>query len=181
MHLNQLYGYFGRKQELIETKNITRDELTSYLNKHSITSIIEINDEIITILMSCNLDFYIINTLNTKYSLNIDSNFKKVKSNVALASAVTAYGRIERIKYKTMPGYEVYYTDTDSIFVNKPHSTEMVGDGLGQMKDELKGGVRSKGYFLVIKKYCYIVNDETHSLFSGVKSNSLSVSEVETL
>ena len=181
MHLNQLYGYFGRKQELIETKNIKREELTSYLNKHSITAIIEINDEIITILMSSNLDFDIINTLNTKYSLNIDSNFKKVKSNVALASAVTSYGRIGMIKYKTMPGYEVYYTDTDSIFVNKPLPTEMIGDGLGQMKDELKGDVISKGYFLGIKKYCYIVNGETKSVFSGVKRNSLTLSEVETL
>lgn len=89
MHLNQLYDYFGRKQELIETKNIKRDELTLYLNKHSINSIIEINDDIITILISCNLDFDIINTLNTKYSLNILSNFKKVKSNVCVASAVT--------------------------------------------------------------------------------------------
>lgn len=91
MHLNQLYGYFGRKQELIETRNIKRDELTEFLSNYPVLSIIEINDEIITILMSCNLDFDIINTLNMDYSVNISSNFRKVKSNVALAAAVTSY------------------------------------------------------------------------------------------
>lgn len=41
--------------------------------------------------MSCNLDFDIINTLNMDYSVNMNSNFIKVNSNVALASAVTSY------------------------------------------------------------------------------------------
>lgn len=85
------------------------------------------------------------------------------------------------IKYKTMVGYEVYYTDTDSIFVNKALPDEMIGDGLGQMKDELKGNVISQGYFLGIKKYCYIVNGETKSVFSGVKRSSLTISEIESI
>lgn len=33
-----------------------------------------------------------------------------------------------------MPDYEVYYTDTDSIFVSKPLPDELIGDGLGQIK-----------------------------------------------
>jgi hypothetical protein len=39
MHLNQLYGIFGRKQELIQTINIYRDELPKYLTNKIIKSI----------------------------------------------------------------------------------------------------------------------------------------------
>jgi hypothetical protein len=60
---------------------------------------------------------------------------RKIKSNVAIASAVTAYAQMEMIKYKTLPGINVYYSDTDSLFIDKPLPAEMVGDELGKMKN----------------------------------------------
>jgi hypothetical protein len=121
MHLNQLYGYLGRKLDLIETKNIFMKDLPKYFSTRILQSIIKINSNICTILMSCNLDYDLITKLNTELNININNSFKSVKSNVAIASAVTSYSRIEMIKYKTLTDYQIYYTDTDSIFIDKPY------------------------------------------------------------
>lgn len=52
---------------------------------------------------------------------------RSVKSHVGIAAAVTSYAEIEMIKYKTLPGYNIYYSDTDSIFVDKHLPEHMVG------------------------------------------------------
>ena len=79
-------------------------------------------------------------------------------------------------------GINIYYFDTDSLFVNKPLPDYLIGDGLGQLKDELKGGYIKKAYFLGIKKYGYIDNNEiTKSVFSGVERNSLTFNEIESI
>jgi len=49
-------------------------------------------------------------------------------------------------------------------------------------KDKLNGGVIKKAYFLGIKKYGYIdENDQIHSIFSGIERNSLTWNEVEQI
>ena len=64
---------------------------------------------------------------------------KFASSNVAIASFVTAYARIHMSKFFNQPGLSVYYTDTDSIFTNKPLSDEFVDSKkLGFMKLEDK-------------------------------------------
>jgi hypothetical protein len=92
-----------------------------------------------------------------------------------------SYARIEMIELKMLLiklGIKLYYTDTDSIFVDKElpdYKLNLVGKELGQLKDELSGGVIKKAYFLGIKKYGYLDdNNNTHSVFSGVERNSLS-------
>jgi hypothetical protein len=138
---------------MIDTKNILTKDLSNYLTKYSVFSIINISDKISTLLLSNNLDYSLLNELNNEMSLEIISPFKKVQSNVAIASAVTSYARIAMMKYKLIPGIEIYYFDTDSMFTNKPLPDHLIGDGLGLMKDELKGGYIKKAYFLGIKKY----------------------------
>lgn len=101
-----------------------------------------------------------------------------VKSNVAIASAITAYARITMMEFKMIPGIEIYYTDTDSIFVNKELPTQLVGKELGQMKDELDGGLIKEAYFFGIKKYAYIYNNEIKTTFSGIPKNSLTWQDV---
>lgn len=48
-------------------------------------------------------------------------------------------------------GIKLYYTDTDSFFVDKELPEYLIGKELGQLKDELNGGVIKKAYFLGIK------------------------------
>jgi DNA polymerase elongation subunit (family B) len=143
MHLNQLYGYFGRKKTLIETKNVYKKDLAQFYGNYTIFSEISINENISTILMSSNLDYNLINEIKTDTTLDLITNFRTVKSHVGIAAAVTAYARIEMMKYKVLLpklGINFYYTDTDSAFVDGELPQELIGNELGLMKDELKGG-----------------------------------------
>jgi hypothetical protein len=147
MHLNQLYGYFGRRLTTIETKNVLKQDLVKYYGSYTIFSEIDINDQISTILMSTNLDYDLINELKTSSELDVITNFRSIKSHVGIAAAVTAYARIEMLKYKTIPGLKIFYTDTDSIFCDKELPPDMVGSELGQMKDVLGTGFIEKHTF----------------------------------
>jgi hypothetical protein len=71
-------------------------------------------------------------------------------------------------------GIKLYYTDTDSIFTDMEIPQYLIGNDLGQLKDELKGGFIKKGFFLGIKKYGYIDGENNiNSIFSGIERNSL--------
>ncbi len=182
MHLNQLYGYFGRRKTLIETKNVYKKDLMKYYSTYTIFSEININENISTILMSSNLDYDLINEIKDYTNLDLITSFRKVKSHVGIAAAVTAYARIEMLEFKmllTKLGIKLYYTDTDSIFIDKDLPQHLIGTELGLMKDELKGGLIKKAYFLGIKKYGYIDNNNiTHSIFSGIPRDSLNWNEI---
>jgi hypothetical protein len=127
--------------------------------------------------MSSNLDYNLINKIKDELDIELLTNFRKVKSNVAIAAAVTSYARIEMMKLKMLLlklGIKLYYTDTDSFFVDKELPDYLIGKELGQLKDELNGGIIKKAYFLGIKKYGYIDDkNNIHSIFSGVTKNSL--------
>lgn len=187
MHLNQLYGYFGRRKTLIETRNVYNKDLIKYYGNYTIFSEIKINEDITTILMSSNLDYNLINEIKDNTNLNLVSGFKNVKSHVGIASAVTSYARIEMMELKmllTKLNIKLYYTDTDSIFTDKeiPDYLNLIGKDLGQLKDELNGKFIKKAYFLGIKKYGYVDTDNNvHSIFSGVERNSLSWNEIEQI
>ena len=77
---------------------------------------------------------------------------------------------------------KLFYTDTDSAFVDAELPSYLIGDDLGQLKDELKGGYIKKAYFLGIKKYGYLdEKDQTHSVFTGIERNSLTWNEIEQI
>jgi len=194
MHLNQLYGYFGRSRNLIITEIVDKVKLSNVLLTRVIKSIIKINDNLFLVLFDSNLNYNLIKRLNlNNKNVNPIDDFKysfksnrKVKSNVAISAAVTAYARIEMIKYKTLEGYNIFYTDTDSLFTDKPLPQNLVGDDIGQMKDELKGRVIKRALFLGNKKYIFQYYNEkgkliTVSVFSGVKRNLLTWKEFKTM
>lgn len=150
-------------------------------------NIIEINDDVVTLLVSTNLNYDILKELNYSF-LDKNYNFKNsytygVKSNVAIASAVTSFARIEMMKFKTDPDIEIYYTDTDSIFIKGKLPDNYIGKELGQFKDEArseKGLLIKKAIFIGIKEYGYTFIDKNgikidKSVFAGVPRNSLSI------
>jgi hypothetical protein len=100
MHLNQLYGYLGRRKNLIQTKNVFNKDLMQYYGNYTIFSEIKINEEISTILMGDNLDYDLLNDIKSDTGLDLTYNFRKIKSHVGIAAAVTAYARIEMIELK---------------------------------------------------------------------------------
>jgi len=181
MQLNQLYGIFGRKHDLLETRNIYIEDLDEFVSTRLIKSIVPINDEIITLLMHKNIKEDIILKLNSELVVNLTNHYSLVKANVAIASAVTAYARIHMITFKTEAS--CVYSDTDSVFTSNKLAGKFIGSELGLMKDELNGLTIKEAYFLGIKKYGYQYLDEnnklvTKSTFSGIEKNSLTFDEI---
>lgn len=78
------------------------------------------------------------------------------------------------------------YTDTDSYFTSKPINLDLLGEELGQFKDELGGLLIQEAYFLGPKKYGYYIIDDKgcrkdYSVFAGVPRNSLTFDEVKAI
>src|ERR1700722_3505926 len=128
MQLNQLYGILGRRKDLIQTLNVLTKDLSLYLISKVVKSVININDKISTILIHNNVETDILKKLNTYFESNLTS--VNVKSNVAIAAAVTAYARIHMIKIKVLCselGIKILYSDTDSLISNKPLPSNLIG------------------------------------------------------
>jgi DNA polymerase type B, organellar and viral len=181
LHLNGLYGYFGRRLDLIETVNVSNTSLHNYLSTRIVKELLKINDNYSTLLLSANINHKVLRELNMVCESAIKSSNRIVMSNVAIAAAVTAYARNHMIYYKLLPG--TVYTDTDSIFTTDELPEFLIGSGLGQMKDELNGKVIKEALFLGLKKYGYWYLDDNNnkieaSVFAGVKRNSLSFNEI---
>lgn len=183
LNLNTLYGYFGRKLDLIETVNINIDELEHYSVTRVIKSIMQIDDNYVTLLLHSNINTDILSAVNRDIgSLEFKKNqFSFIKSNVAIASAVTSYARIHMIPFKI--NGDVYYTDTDSIITATKLDDSLLGKDIGFMKDELNGLLIEEAYFLGIKQYEYYYIDKQgnrieKSVFSGVERDSLSFKEI---
>lgn len=182
--LNNLYGYFGRKQINIITQNVKNDNLKPTLLTRVVKAIISINKDYSTVLSYSNINYKILSKLNNELNSNIENFHSPIKSNVAIAAAVTAYARIQMIPYKLDPN--TLYTDTDSIFTLEPIDPALIGDGLGQMKDEMKGIIIKEAVFVGPKKYGYWYIDEAgnkveKSVFAGVPRDSLSINEIKDI
>ena len=109
MHLNTLYGIFGRKRDLIQTKIINQDEFNNYLVNRSIKSIVDLNGKSILLLQN-NIPTRLLSLMNenSKIDSEIKSDFINVKSNVAIASGITSYARIHMIPFKL--NGNIFYT-----------------------------------------------------------------------
>nr|YP_010130263.1 DNA polymerase [Clavaria fumosa]QPZ51165.1 DNA polymerase [Clavaria fumosa] len=184
--LNCLYGVFGRKQSFIETINVHNSDIHKYVATNIIKTIIPINNEISTLLLVKNIDSNLISELNNTCEIEIKTSHNNIKSNVAIARAITAYARIHMINLKFLLnslGINIYYSDTDSLFTDKPIPQHLIGKDLGLLKEELNGLIINKSLFLGIKQYGYLYFDNNNnkiekSVFAGVKRDSLSLSEI---
>jgi hypothetical protein len=150
LQLSNLYGYFGRKQVSISTENVKNTNLHTHLITQIVKSVTPINSEYSTILSYSNINYPLLEKLNNELHCEFEGYNSLIKSNVAIASAVTAYARILMIPFKIGPN--TFYTDTDSYFTSKPIDLSLLGDGLGQFKDELGGLLIKEAYFLGPKK-----------------------------
>ena len=79
----------------------------------------------------------------------------KMDVNIAIASAITAYGRIHMSQFKNNPNYKLYYSDTDCVVIDKPLSPDLIGNKLGQVKLE---HIINKAVFLAPKVYALITD-----------------------
>jgi hypothetical protein len=127
LQLNNLYGYFGRRQIGLTTLNVKNVELTNILLTRIVKSLTPINDDYTTVLTYSNINYTMLEKLNNQFK-SIGSDQHYIMSKVALASAVTAYARIAMIPFKLDPN--TLYTDTDSVFTSKPIEPSLLADDL---------------------------------------------------
>ena len=181
MHLNSLYGIFGRATEMKMTKLVERDNIVKEMMSKTITAIIDITDKYHLISYTANMNPQLLKDLQVKF-INVEEHKASVMNNSGIASAVTAYGRIHMMQFKVGEMADhIYYTDTDSIFTDKELPSHMMGSALGLMKDELDGALIDRAHFLGIKRYAYQYKGATKTTFSGLQKNDLSWSDVESL
>jgi hypothetical protein len=170
--MNSLYGKFGMKDEMTkmeilanktpEEKQWISDQFELY--NTSIIDYIELNDFVIIIRKSLTDIYY-----NEK-----DDIFHGTEVNIAIASTMTSEARIFMSFFKNNPEFNLYYSDTDSIFINKPLPTDLVGNNFGQFKLE---NVIRKAIFLAPKVYGYI----TESGQEVIKVKGLTKNIVKTI
>ena len=92
----------------------------------------------------------LISFLDRKDNQDNDSSKKSIIISIPISMAITAYARIHMSQYLNMPNYKVYYTDTDSVFLDKALPDNHIGQELGQMKLE---GVYDEAIFIAPKVY----------------------------
>ena len=132
--MNSLYGKFGMK---LETTVVDIFDCSTPEGSKLFENALEAYGE--TIHDYINLDgcFVIVrdSRVDIKYSEDQDM-YHGLEVNIAIASAITAAARVQMSVFKNNPLFNLYYTDTDSIVIDKQLPESMVGDKLGQLKLE---------------------------------------------
>jgi len=163
--LNSLYGRFGmdpNKEKHVIINSLDSEEI---FKNFTVTNVINFNDK------------ELISYLDSSMDENEDELSTFMNISVPIASAVTSYGRIFMIDYKNIPGNTCYYTDTDSLDLEKELPTEKVGRGLGQFKLEYKS---EKSIFLAPKLYFSNTNIGEICKMKGFKFNNNQLKNVIT-
>jgi hypothetical protein len=156
---------------------ISKSSSSSFIEKFcdDITDIINLGDSDL-IMTSSN-----IKDINTK----LDNGSENHNVNIAIASAITSYSRIYMSRFKNNNKFKLFYTDTDSVYLNKPLPDDLVNTNeLGKFKLEM---IAKKAIFLAPKVYCLINLEMNQQLITKVKGLSyeeiikLTFNDFETL
>lgn len=161
--LNNLYGRFGLHAEtlLTTTSILTNDEMYAI---NDIVDVLEIAED----------KQYVTWINKDDDDIQMD-NLKHMNISLPISAAVTAYARIHMSQLKINTEYNLFYTDTDSIVIDKPLENDMVDStSLGLMKLEnnylefvalspkVYGGITvKKNEITKVKGYKDIVSFET--------------------
>lgn len=117
---NSLFGKFSMFRELINYAVLDQHGVDQFISKIGFDNFINKVDFGSKCLVSYKLQF--------QKDLNI---------NIAIGAAVTANARVYMSQFKNIQDFSLYYSDTDSIFIDKPLSQQLVSDKkLGLMKLE---------------------------------------------
>jgi hypothetical protein len=103
---------------------------------------------------------------NTMSNLLEEGQYHGSDVNVAIATTITAGARVIMSTFKNNPDYRLYYSDTDSVVIDRELDPGLVGNQLGQLKLEK---VIAKAVFLAPKVYGLIdVNGNETIKIKGV-------------
>ena len=149
---NSLYGRFGLKFYSLDSRIVNKKDLFNLEQQHSCiykelygdNYYVRFNKMPLNV---CHPDFL------EKYKGVLKDDYN-TESSVQIASAVASYARILLYNYMCDTGAKLYYTDTDSIYVDRPIDPKYIGNDLGLMKNEL-----ADANYTVEKDYKYFWRD----------------------
>ena len=151
--MNSLYGRFGMDDKFTEWAIIDRDLLNLFSEncKIDILDIIDLDNKLLIKFIS-----------NDNDNKNSDDNDHNI--NIAIASSITAYSRIFMSQFKNNVDYKLFYSDTDSIYINKPLNDSFTSS------NEL-GKLEAVAIFLASKVYALQTDKDYISKVKGLHSN----------
>jgi DNA polymerase type B, organellar and viral len=171
--MNSLYGRFGLNPLLPETQIIDKDMLDDFIDYCEISELIEFDSKIL-------LQYLDENKIK---NFNNDKMEGEISSNIAIASAITAYSRMTMADIKNYclnNGIKIYYSDTDSVFTDKPLPDHFVGKAIGQFKLE---SISKEAVFLAPKVYGLVDKDTGQEIIKvkGYKNKNITFNELKSL
>lgn len=117
--LNSLYGRFGMSPE-IENHIIISNDNEQFLLDYKILNVLDLNNG---------------NSLLT-YTMKEAIHNTNLNISIPIASSITALARVYMSQFKNNPLFDLFYTDTDSVFTDKAIDDKLIGMELGQLKLE---------------------------------------------
>ena len=160
--LNSLYGKFGMK-DINSILRIISKEQSDKLNKsYNYTMLSDLGYDKVLVKYNSRISEKLRLLLKEEAEeLNLIKddglvNVKGVPSAIQIAAAISGYARISINKYKNIPGNNCFYSDTDSVILQKELDNNLVGYNIGQMKLEFD----IEQGFLIRKKLYALKNKE---------------------
>nr|AWX52929.1 hypothetical protein [Lactarius sp. (in: basidiomycete fungi)] len=149
--LNSLYGRFGMIDQF--------PEILIFDNKKSFNDFAKVFSE--DVLNTIDLgDKLLVKYISedAKRSTMLYGNLETHNVSIAIAAAITAYARVHMSQFKNNPNFKLYYSDTDSIYIDKALPNEFISQTeLGKLKLE---NILTKGIFLAPKTYSLLTKDD---------------------
>jgi len=166
--MNSLYGRFGMDPNFENNLIIEELDLDSYMDKFVVLEYTGLCNNKLLICYK-NTEGNIPNSMSKERTKNVS---------VPIASAITAYARIFMSQFKNNPEFLLYYSDTDSIYVDRELDPKWLSNKLGHFKLE---NIFTKAVFLAPKVYGGITESgEEITKVKGLK-NKVSFEDLESL
>jgi hypothetical protein len=165
--LNSLYGRLGMNPICEQHLIVSNAKAMGLYDTHYVTNILDLKNgkELISFFHN-----------DPKLSVP-ESEFDLKNVSVVVSAVVTASARIFMTQFKTNKNLILYYSDTDSIDIEGDIDSNLIGDGLGQMKLEHEF---NDAVFLAPKTYGGITDDYEYVRIKGLK-NPIKFVELKTL
>ena len=152
--MNSLYGKFGMKSE---NTSIEIFDTTDLKQNAQLQSTLDLYGDSLKDYVKLNQYHLLVKPSLAKTVREGDDDiFHGVDVNVAIASAVTAGGRLYMSHFKNRYDFRLYYSDTDSIIINKELNSYFIGSEVGQLKLEC---TIEEAVFLAPKAYAINTTD----------------------
>lgn len=149
--MNSLYGRFGMEDRFNDIQFMSNTQFNEFESKHGP----DVIEDIINVGDDNKIVIYRLTEKDDKNALN--ANFEYHSVNVGIASAITAYARILMSEFKNNPDIKLFYTDTDSAYVQGALPDRLVSNTiLGKFKLE---HIAKRAVFLGPKFYILELED----------------------